>query len=146
MASLCAFCEKKQGDYTCPKCKKLYCSLACYKGKAHADCSSEFASQQTKSEALASEEERKQMLSILKQFNGSSAPKSKDWKYELAPEVAKAVDGMDEDEDDDDDELDPEDLKALENMVDASSVEQLWRMLEPSEQKEFLELLAKEGV
>jgi hypothetical protein len=31
-------------------------------------------------------------------------------------------------------------------MVDSASVEQLWRMLDPEEQKGFLELLEKEGL
>jgi len=29
--SLCCVCREKKGEYKCPKCKKLYCSVACSK-------------------------------------------------------------------------------------------------------------------
>jgi len=38
----CSFCLKEEGRYTCPRCNARYCSSACYKCTAHADCSESF--------------------------------------------------------------------------------------------------------
>ncbi|KAK9314421.1 hypothetical protein V1522DRAFT_407668 [Lipomyces starkeyi] len=39
---ICVFCKKVYGKYSCPRCRQLYCSLACYKSKAHQTCSTSF--------------------------------------------------------------------------------------------------------
>ncbi|KAK9321734.1 hypothetical protein V1517DRAFT_325482 [Lipomyces orientalis] len=39
---ICAFCKREYGKYSCPRCRQIYCSLACYKSKAHQTCSASF--------------------------------------------------------------------------------------------------------
>ncbi|KAK9428728.1 hypothetical protein V1505DRAFT_376145 [Lipomyces doorenjongii] len=39
---ICVFCKKEYGKYSCPRCRQLYCSLACYKSKVHQTCSNSF--------------------------------------------------------------------------------------------------------
>ncbi|KAK9388480.1 hypothetical protein V1515DRAFT_596988 [Lipomyces mesembrius] len=39
---ICVFCKKEYGKYSCPRCRQLYCSLACYKSKVHQTCSTSF--------------------------------------------------------------------------------------------------------
>ncbi|KAJ8098192.1 hypothetical protein POJ06DRAFT_146582 [Lipomyces tetrasporus] len=39
---ICAICKRAYGKYSCPRCRQLYCSLACYKSKAHQTCSASF--------------------------------------------------------------------------------------------------------
>jgi hypothetical protein len=91
-----------------------------------------------------SNEERKHMIDILKKFQGDDND-ANEWKYEIPSDVTANLDA-ELGSDDDDDDISPEELKALENVVDSASVEQLWRMLDPEEQKGFLELLEKEGL
>ncbi|CAD5227109.1 unnamed protein product [Bursaphelenchus xylophilus] len=41
--STCAFCHLDfKGVYKCPKCKKDYCNLKCYRSKEHMECSNAF--------------------------------------------------------------------------------------------------------
>ncbi|KAK9234306.1 hypothetical protein V1525DRAFT_413473 [Lipomyces kononenkoae] len=39
---ICAFCKTEYGKYSCPRCRQLYCSVACYKSEKHQTCASSF--------------------------------------------------------------------------------------------------------
>ncbi len=41
-ARICGVCLTQPSKYGCPRCPLKYCSLACFKSEAHADCSEEF--------------------------------------------------------------------------------------------------------
>lgn len=40
---LCQLCDANKAAYTCPKCNKRYCSLACYKSEKHVACTEKFS-------------------------------------------------------------------------------------------------------
>jgi len=45
----CAFCSMDFADvYRCPKCKKLFCGLKCYRSESHVECADNFYQTQIK--------------------------------------------------------------------------------------------------
>uniref|UniRef100_A0A915CS23 HIT-type domain-containing protein n=1 Tax=Ditylenchus dipsaci TaxID=166011 RepID=A0A915CS23_9BILA len=49
---LCAFCPTEKKDiYTCPKCKRYYCTIRCYRSKKHSECSENFYREQCEDQA-----------------------------------------------------------------------------------------------
>lgn len=38
----CVVCQKEQADYSCPKCRAVYCCLACYKTHNGGSCVAAF--------------------------------------------------------------------------------------------------------
>ncbi|UYV66348.1 ZNHIT2 [Cordylochernes scorpioides] len=70
---LCAFCDNFQ-KYICPKCRKAYCSLNCYKSEQHLECTENFYKDQV-FEVLKQNyvdiNDRKTMLEILKRVESA---------------------------------------------------------------------------
>lgn len=47
---VCEFCSAGEGSYTCPRCNKDYCGLACYQSIKHSRCSEDFYKECVKAE------------------------------------------------------------------------------------------------
>lgn len=145
---VCSICMKKQGQYTCPKCDQLYCSLDCYKSEKHQNCSESFYEGNVKDELALDKgvdaEEKKRMLDVLDKYGEGAAD---EWKYELPDDAKKKRKELEEqlaNQEDEDEDISPEDLQELEKVVDQSSVEQLWEMLTEEEKAEFKKMLSSE--
>lgn len=147
---VCSICGKKQGQYTCPKCDLLYCSLDCYKSEKHQGCSESFYEENVKEELAldpgVDTEEKKRMLEVLDKYGEGATD---EWKYQLPEDAKKKRKELEEqlanqEGEDEDEDISPEDLQELEKVVDQSSVEQLWGMLTEEEKAEFKKMLSSE--
>lgn len=72
--TICQFCGKGNGIYSCPRCNKKYCSSACYKGKEHELCSESFYREWVESSLSGKsidDSGRNKMIQILKKFHKS---------------------------------------------------------------------------
>lgn len=78
LAKPCCFCNQRLAKYVCPRCNQGYCSVDCYRSRAHNECSDGFYQQQAKekNERLKScDEERKKMEATLEKY-GFRAPEN----------------------------------------------------------------------
>eukprot|EP00050_Salpingoeca_kvevrii_P009623 m.309749 g.309749 ORF g.309749 m.309749 type:complete len:461 (-) comp23632_c0_seq1:132-1514(-) len=142
---LCMLCETQFSQYTCPRCGIPYCSLACYRGERHADCSEGFYKEHFMEELKhrsVSAEERAKMMKMLQDFeaadaDGASGIGSDDGDDDIedgdvefgnssAPSLASRLAGLDLDALDEGDDDDQDGANAL------------WARLTPQEQAEFL--------
>ncbi|KAI9295084.1 hypothetical protein K502DRAFT_234797 [Neoconidiobolus thromboides FSU 785] len=79
----CRICFKSKGNYSCPKCKIMYCSLTCYRNEKHLQCSEKFYQQQVEEgfQGLTiDEEEKEKMIKLLRRFEEQSMDKEIDMK------------------------------------------------------------------
>ncbi|XP_066975699.1 zinc finger HIT domain-containing protein 2 isoform X2 [Macrobrachium rosenbergii] len=122
----CSFCANN-AKYTCPRCNSQYCSSACYRNEAHAQCSENFYKEQVKAELEGShlpKESRKKMEEILKRVESDGSVISD------GNEVL--------DSDDDEDEVDLAERMAGVDLSDSNTV---WKLLSDEEREEFRELV-----
>ena len=74
---MCGVCRKQFAAYRCPKCQLPYCSLVCYRGDAHLECSEHFYRDEvvaSLNSQQASPEERQKMQAILARLNETEQP------------------------------------------------------------------------
>lgn len=119
-SNVCGLCKVNFASYKCPKCHVPYCSLACYKGDAHASCSESFYKDQFLAELKtkkAAPEEKTKMLEMLKRIEDEHAD--------------------DEDTADDIDSMSLEERLQGINLEDVESADRVWELLTPAEKKEF---------
>ena len=65
----CSFCDQTSASYSCPKCGRFYCSLACYNCEKHRNCSEAFYKKCVEDELRSkqpSDEARRRTLEIIK--------------------------------------------------------------------------------
>ncbi|ELT96294.1 hypothetical protein CAPTEDRAFT_192100 [Capitella teleta] len=125
---VCKICHKNDGKYTCPRCNLAYCSVDCYKGVAHADCSETFYKDcvmQGLAEMNAGSEEKEKILETLQRLEDHNP----------------VVDPEEFLEDGDEEEDLAERIADLDLDDDADLI---WQRLTPKEQKEFQEMM-KDG-
>ncbi|PWN51003.1 hypothetical protein IE53DRAFT_68362 [Violaceomyces palustris] len=133
---ICNICYVEQAKYTCPSCNSPYCSLTCFRSKAHVGCSSDFSLKTLKEDGRVSgtrvgEEERLRMLDILKRLE------TNDQGYHDHMEDDDDVD-EEQVEDEGQEEGEEERLKLLESMdLDEATPEQLLSLLSPKERERF---------
>ena len=72
----CQLCLKKLSKYTCPRCNVKYCSVECYRGRKHVQCSETFYKKcvmdSLQGDTIDNQERRK-MMEILKRFEEEEA-------------------------------------------------------------------------
>ncbi|KAG8995786.1 hypothetical protein FRB93_001068 [Tulasnella sp. JGI-2019a] len=114
-------CKRSFSKYTCPKCNVPYCSLICYRSEAHTQCTEPFYKREVEDQIKAgsstsTEEEKRQMLELLKRFEmenmsegegGSDDNEDEDSDTEGVGELAKKLQGVDLDT------VDPEEILML---------------------------------
>ncbi|XP_017864895.1 PREDICTED: zinc finger HIT domain-containing protein 2 [Drosophila arizonae] len=163
-AEKCHFCHEAPFKYTCPKCNVIYCSVACYKSKAHLKCSEEFYKACIQDELASatttpeSQKDMRKIFDILKRMRESDAG--------FKPEDFDA-DGLDNPLDSDDDDADPqqsgdeiegdadgiedpyaEEVDEIVDMatrlkgIDINDADEVWSRLTAEEQQEFQKLIA----
>ncbi|CAK9782884.1 hypothetical protein CC85DRAFT_240382 [Cutaneotrichosporon oleaginosum] len=138
-ARVCGICRAADSRYTCPRCNVPYCSLACFRDPAHAQCSEPFYRDTVKA-AIAEDpgaqaEERRAMLDMLRRFEESAAE---------GEDVLASLEVEDEDEDDLVAALEGVDLGELSvRCADADTVDsnELLRRLPQAHRNAFLEAL-----
>ncbi|KAG5370346.1 hypothetical protein CKK34_0438 [Yarrowia sp. E02] len=149
----CAFCPKPS-NYSCPKCRSLYCSLACYKGEKHVFCSEKFYQANVEQEHEfqnsnrmnpAKVADRKKVLEIVDRFG-----QEKDgWKYEVPGGVDTAKIrqelGSIPSEPEKEGEWTKEEEDELNELLDKVSEDDLWKMLSPEDQQRFLQFAKMSG-
>ncbi|CAD5111977.1 DgyrCDS1231 [Dimorphilus gyrociliatus] len=115
----CFFCQEKEAKYTCPKCNYPYCSLVCYKGEKHLNCSENFY--------------KECFVEGLKDMNNDDGNKRK---------MIEILNKMRKDEDPD------LNIESLEDRIEGldldNDTEELWSKLTDEEKSEF-ERLCKKG-
>lgn len=157
-AHLCAFCTN-QGNYSCPRCESLYCSLACYKGEKHLLCSERFYKKNVAEETAFDSSTRlnpdkirdqKKVLDIVERYGSES----EGWRYETPQGVdlntikstldatpTEAESGVG-----DGAEWTQEEEKELQDMLDKVPAEELWKVLSEEDQQRFLQFAKMNGV
>jgi len=153
----CEICmdADSQGRYLCSRCERRYCSLNCFKSEKHQTCSESFYAKQVKESmgvlggggggGVAGDKDKLKLISVLDQYKGNKD--DDDWKYEAPLNYNKIEDGLSlqrEDLDEQDRELTMEEEKELEELIENASLEKLWKLMTPDEQKNF-EKLVKSG-
>ncbi|PCH44112.1 hypothetical protein WOLCODRAFT_164926 [Wolfiporia cocos MD-104 SS10] len=124
----CAICRRQFSRYTCPQCNIPYCSLTCFRSESHSNCSETFYQKELESDVRsapsASEEEKRKMMELLKQFEQESMDDDL-----LIPDA---------DEEDTGDEL----AYRLGGMdLDSASYDDIWAALTPAERDKFMRAL-----
>uniref|UniRef100_T1IW78 HIT-type domain-containing protein n=1 Tax=Strigamia maritima TaxID=126957 RepID=T1IW78_STRMM len=123
---LCKFCQKSTGNYTCPKCNIVYCSLACYKHESHVKCTEKFYKNWVQTELKTrevSDEARQKMLQIL-------ANEKKEQEEEESETLCPPEGTID----------------ARMAGVDLDDEKAVWERLSAGEKAEFAELIKQEQV
>ncbi|XP_033757836.1 zinc finger HIT domain-containing protein 2-like [Pecten maximus] len=113
---VCPLCLKNDAKYTCPRCNIRYCSVLCYKGQKHMDCSESFY--------------KDCFMEGLK--DQSSGPEEKRKILEMLSRVENETEGLDSESDDEPDLA--ERLEGLDLECDAGAI---WKRLTEKERKEF---------
>ncbi|XP_060079858.1 zinc finger HIT domain-containing protein 2-like [Ylistrum balloti] len=118
---ICPLCLKNETKYTCPRCNVRYCSVECYKGEKHMDCSESFYKdcfiEGLKDQSSGLEEKRKIMEMISRVEEETEGLESDD-----EPDLAERLEGLDLD-------------------CDAGAI---WKQLTEKERKEF-DLMSRDG-
>ncbi|KAF7491169.1 hypothetical protein SSS_04713 [Sarcoptes scabiei] len=145
----CEFCHNSTASYCCPKCKKAYCSVDCYRSPEHLECSENFYKNMIFDHIRNNLDELDQnkVIDILKRNSNGDSFDSINLK-EFIREINN---------DDDDDQL--EDLYDDHDWIDAELVkkfsakiwplldenqddlEKIWSQLSKSDQKEFIQIV-----
>ncbi|EGD75911.1 ZNHIT2 protein [Salpingoeca rosetta] len=145
---VCGVCRRQFAAYRCPKCGLPYCSLECYRGEGHVECSEHFYKDQVMTsltEQRASKEERQQMRDILVRLRDGDQPLD----TILTGDEEINDDGNDDD-DFDEGEGGSDALDQLRDLVEAAgdldlndpdTCEQLWEALTPEQRALFEEQL-----
>ncbi|XP_063425358.1 zinc finger HIT domain-containing protein 2-like [Mytilus trossulus] len=118
--NVCKLCLKTKAKYTCPRCNIQYCSLECYKGEKHVQCSENFY--------------KECFMEGLKDFGSSKEDKQN--VLEMLQRVKDEDPGFDSDDDNEDLEAR---LEGLDLETDSKTV---WNKLTDKEKKEFERLMA----
>ncbi|XP_071158929.1 zinc finger HIT domain-containing protein 2-like [Mytilus edulis] len=118
--NVCKLCLKSKAKYTCPRCNIQYCSLECYKGEKHVQCSENFY--------------KECFMEGLKDFGSSKEDKQN--VLEMLQRVKDEDPGFDSDDDNEDLEAR---LEGLDLETDSKTV---WNKLTDKEKKEFERLMA----
>eukprot|EP00040_Diaphanoeca_grandis_P013371 m.67575 g.67575 ORF g.67575 m.67575 type:complete len:434 (+) comp23836_c0_seq1:309-1610(+) len=116
---LCGLCETQGSRYTCPRCKIRYCSLTCYKGERHAECSEGFYKEEfmeAMKHKVSDPKERQEMAAILRKFEDEQVEEA-DPSSVLEVALAERIQGL-----------------SLDNEDDAAAI---WERLTPREQSDF---------
>ncbi|XP_022108527.1 zinc finger HIT domain-containing protein 2-like isoform X2 [Acanthaster planci] len=74
---VCELCLKEPSKYKCPRCGVLYCSLSCYRGGKHSDCSQTFYKDnfmEIMKNEKKSEDDHRRMLEILHRVDAEYKP------------------------------------------------------------------------
>ena len=119
----CAFCDLSEGRYQCPRCHAPYCSLKCYRGQGHVQCSESFYEESVKQELElrggSAGEDRKKVLEALQREHNHDEGEDED-----------EAGGLDSDDEDDlADRLAGVDLEA--------DPEEVWRRMTSAERADF---------
>lgn len=115
----CKFCQKAAAQYSCPRCNSAYCSLACYQGPSHLQCSETFYKECVENE-MATAKSPSDRESLKKMYDTLLRMKNED-------------EGGDDDLDSDDDV----DLADRLEGIDLDDADEVWKRLTPDERKEF---------
>ncbi|GAO49916.1 hypothetical protein SAICODRAFT_32102 [Saitoella complicata NRRL Y-17804] len=136
--SICLLCNRHFAKYTCPRCAIPYCSLACYKGERHAECSEDFYKtsliEEIKNKKV-DDEQKRSMLDVLKRFEEDQGVADEELQEILREEGDG--EGLEDEE-----ESDNTDLKLrLEGLdLDEASFEEMWQRLTPEERERFVQI------
>ncbi|CAN6674265.1 hypothetical protein TRVA0_051S00276 [Trichomonascus vanleenenianus] len=135
-SSVCAFCSSQVGKYSCPKCARLYCSLACYKSESHRSCTEQFYKSNVQEQIKANrvnEFEKDKLKDILSKYQTDDGS---GWKYVLSgnPEEGQNRQSQQEDEGSD---LEEDEMKELEQLVSEASPDQLLQLLSEDQRAQF---------
>ncbi|KAL1411161.1 hypothetical protein Q8F55_002111 [Vanrija albida] len=126
-ARICGICRQQDSRYTCPRCNVAYCSLACFRAPAHAQCSEPFykatVREQIAADAGAGDAEKRATLAMLRRFE------------EAAADGEDVLGALQAEEGDDDDAL----AAALDGVdLDTIDSNELFRLLPPAHRDAFL--------
>ncbi|XP_072166120.1 zinc finger HIT domain-containing protein 2-like [Diadema setosum] len=129
---VCKLCLRARASYTCPRCNVSYCSLSCYKGEKHSECSESFYKQnfiQALKETKGSHKDKERVLEMLRRLEMEE------------PTV---------DSDDEDEEVQNGQVESLERRLAGLDLdkepEKVWDKLTPEERREFDEVLQGGGI
>ncbi|KAJ8462456.1 hypothetical protein ONZ45_g17926 [Pleurotus djamor] len=121
-------CKMQFAKYTCPSCNTPYCSLTCFRSEAHGGCSEGFFKKeletQIRSEPSKTNEERRQMMEVLKRFEEESR---------------EADEQLDDDDEHDEGNALAKQLAGID--IDSVPEDDLWSMLSPAQQQKFIRAL-----
>jgi hypothetical protein len=161
LAKPCPFCNKRLAKYVCPRCKRGYCSLECYRTSAHSACWEGFHREQMMEEderTKASEEEKKKMLEVLKKYEFQAPEDGGALEFVGNPEPVATVeleeadfgdsanlDEVDDSKEEDEDEETARRQKDLERRmtglnIEEADFEEIWERLNSGEREEFVRL------
>jgi hypothetical protein len=144
---LCEGLQKQQAKYQCSRYLKSYCSLNCYKSRAHEACSEKFYENNVKEEMRATAANDKDKIKLLRTIESYSSDVEGEWKYKNSNlNLQRIQDGLDIDrydlhEDELDRPLSAEEERELEELIENASSEELLRTLSPDQKRKFEELL-----
>ncbi|WVQ81383.1 hypothetical protein IAT38_003507 [Cryptococcus sp. DSM 104549] len=130
---VCGICRKQDSKYTCPRCNVAYCSLACFRDEAHAQCSEPFY-KATVLDSISSDPkvgmtEKKNMMEMLRRFE------------EVEAEGGDGLEELLEEGEGEEDVLD-ELLEKLEGMdIDEMDSNELFKLLPPKHREAFIAAL-----
>ncbi|KAG8683334.1 hypothetical protein FRC08_014338, partial [Ceratobasidium sp. 394] len=119
----CGICRRQFAKYTCPACNLQYCSLVCYRSETHSRCAETFykvaLAEQIQGEPARTNEEKQQMLGLLKRFEEEAA--GDDDREENTDDIASRLQGID---------------------IDTADHDTLWGLLTEGEKQKFLQTVA----
>ncbi|KAG8748592.1 hypothetical protein FRC12_013831 [Ceratobasidium sp. 428] len=121
--SPCGICRRQFAKYTCPACNLQYCSLTCYRSESHSGCTETFyktaLAEQIQGEPTRSNQEKQQMLELLKRFEEEAA-EDEDEEGDIN-NIASRLQGVD---------------------LDSADHNALWERLTEEEKHKFHEIMA----
>ncbi|KAG8683340.1 hypothetical protein FRC08_014335 [Ceratobasidium sp. 394] len=119
----CGICRRQFAKYTCPACNLQYCSLVCYRSETHSGCAETFykaaLAEQIQGEPARTNEEKQQMLELLKRFEEEAAGEGD--QEENTDDIASRLQGID---------------------IDTADHDTLWGLLTEDEKEKFLQMVA----
>ena len=164
LAKPCEFCNKFLIKYTCPKCRKGYCSVECYKSMAHRECSTAFNKEQSEGQTEAmksSEKERETMNEILKrnqfvapegggplEFVGDPFRLLEEAELDFDADEDEESDEETEEEAEEEPEQDEETIRRRKDLeirmeglnIEEADFDEIWERLNSREREEFARL------
>ncbi|XP_058876676.1 zinc finger HIT domain-containing protein 2-like [Acipenser ruthenus] len=123
-AALCGLCLLNTARYTCPRCNAPYCTLACYRGNRHLNCSEEFYKTEVLEhlgQSRGEEEGRRRVEEILMRMKEMGEEEEE----EGGGDVAERLAGLD---------------------LNPLTEEEMWELLSEEEREKFESLLSSGNI